>query len=67
MSSGFITENEAVEVRKRKQEQWDAIKKDGDPDQPPEEMYDPRSLYDRLQEQKQKKQDEYDEAHKYGF
>ena len=26
----------------------------------PEEKYDPRSLYDRLQEQKQKKQDEYE-------
>ncbi|KAF4521569.1 hypothetical protein B566_EDAN001289 [Ephemera danica] len=30
----------------------------------PEEKYDPRSLYDRLQEQKQKKDIEYEEAHK---
>lgn len=30
----------------------------------PEETYDPRSLYDRLQEQKLKKDAEYEEAHK---
>lgn len=30
----------------------------------PEEPFDSRSLYDRLQEQKQKKDLEYEEAHK---
>ena len=30
----------------------------------PEEEYDSRCLYDRLKEQKDKKQDEWDEAHK---
>ena len=30
----------------------------------PEEEYDPRSLYDRLQEQKDKKQQEYEETFK---
>lgn len=30
----------------------------------PEEEYDSRSLYDRLQEQKNKKDMEYEEAHK---
>jgi hypothetical protein len=30
----------------------------------PEEPYDHRSLYERLQEQKQKKDLEYEEAHK---
>lgn len=30
----------------------------------PEEPYDSRSLFERLQEQKQKKEFEYEEAHK---
>lgn len=30
----------------------------------PEQVYDPRSLYERLQEQKQRKELEYEEAHK---
>ena len=30
----------------------------------PEEEYDPRSLYDRLQEQKMKKEEEHEEAHR---
>lgn len=30
----------------------------------PEEPYDPRSLYERLQEQKNKRDAEYEEAHK---
>lgn len=30
----------------------------------PEEPYDPRSLYEKLQEQKNKKDSEYEEAHK---
>lgn len=30
----------------------------------PEEPYDPRSLYERLQEQKTKRDAEYEEAHK---
>ena len=30
----------------------------------PEEAYDSRCLYDRLKEQKDKKQEEWDEAHK---
>ena len=32
--------------------------------EPPEEKYDPRSLFDRLQEQKNTKDMEYEEAHK---
>lgn len=31
----------------------------------PEEEYDPRSLYERLQEQKDKKQEEYEEQFKF--
>lgn len=31
----------------------------------PEEVYDPRSLFERLQEQKDKKQEEYEEQFKF--
>lgn len=31
MSSGFITETEAAEVRKRRQEEWERVRKADDP------------------------------------
>ncbi|KAF5304682.1 hypothetical protein FQA39_LY09459 [Lamprigera yunnana] len=64
MSSGFITENEIAEARKKKQEEWERVRKADDPIEAPEQPYDPRSLYERLQEQKQRKELEYEEAHK---
>ncbi|XP_066262160.1 PSME3-interacting protein [Euwallacea similis] len=64
MSSGFITESEASEIRKRRQEEWERVRKPSDPLERPEDPYDSRSLYDRLQEQKQKRDLEYEEAHK---
>lgn len=64
MSSGFITENELAEARKKKQEEWDKVRKADDPVEAPEQPYDSRSLYERLQEQKQRKELEYEEAHK---
>lgn len=35
------------------------------PSEAPEEQYDPRSLFERLQEQKDKKQEEYEEQFKF--
>jgi hypothetical protein len=64
MSSGFITEAEAAETRQKRQEEWERVRKPEDPLVRPEEPYDHRSLYERLQEQKQKKDLEYEEAHK---
>ncbi|KAL1513711.1 hypothetical protein ABEB36_003084 [Hypothenemus hampei] len=64
MSSGFISEAEAAEARKRRQEEWERVRKPSDPVERPEEPYDNRSLYEKLQEQKQKKDLEYEEAHK---
>ncbi|CAG9765982.1 unnamed protein product [Ceutorhynchus assimilis] len=64
MSSKFISETEAAEVRKKRQEEWEKVRKPSDPVERPEEPYDNRSLFDRLQEQKQKKDLEYEEAHK---
>lgn len=60
----FVSEAELEERRKKRQEEWEKVRR---PDQPllcPEEEYDPRSLYERLKEQKDKKQAEYEEAHR---
>ncbi|KAJ3638762.1 hypothetical protein MTP99_002096 [Tenebrio molitor] len=60
----FITEAEAAEARQKRQEEWERVRKPEDPLVRPEEPYDHRSLYERLQEQKQKKDLEYEEAQK---
>lgn len=66
MSSGFISEKEVAERRRVRQENWEKSRSEIDPVEAPEEPPpDSRSLYDRLQEQRQKKQEEYDEAHKF--
>lgn len=59
-----MTESEAVDIRKKRQEEWEKVRTAADPIERPEEPYDNRSLFDRLQEQKQKKDLEYEEAHK---
>ena len=46
------------------QEEWERVRKEEDPVEAPEEPFDSRSLFDRLQEQKEKKQSEWDESHK---
>ncbi|XP_050453920.1 PSME3-interacting protein isoform X1 [Cataglyphis hispanica] len=64
MSSGFISEAELAEQRRMRQEEWERVRTADQPLEPPEEVYDPRSLYERLQEQKNKRDLEYEEAHK---
>ncbi|KAI5641243.1 hypothetical protein NE865_06507 [Phthorimaea operculella] len=64
MSSGFITETEILEQRRRRQEEWDKVRTDDQPKEAPEEPYDNRPLYARLEEQRMKKDAEYEEAHK---
>ncbi|XP_076048351.1 PSME3-interacting protein [Oratosquilla oratoria] len=65
MSSGFISEADIAEKRRIRQEDWQSKRGEEDPEEAPEEPVDHRSLFDRLQEQKQKKQDEWEEAHKF--
>jgi len=64
MSSGFVTEQEVVEARQRRQDEWEKVRSADQPLEMPEEPYDARSLYERLKEQKDKKDYEFDEAHK---
>ena len=60
----FVSEAELAERRQKRQEEWAKTRKPDDPEQAPEEEYDPRTLYERLQENKMKKEAEYEEAHK---
>ncbi|XP_012235241.1 PSME3-interacting protein isoform X2 [Linepithema humile] len=64
MSSGFISEAEIAEQRRMRQEEWERVRTADQPLEAPEDSYDPRSLYERLQEQKTKRDLEYEEAHK---
>lgn len=92
----FVSEAELDERRKKRQEEWEKVRKPDDPEgkntfiqwfkvhqwrvrdhpcilyvyvlcspEAPEEEYDPRSLFERLQEQKDKKQEEYEEQFKF--
>ncbi|KAM8893195.1 PSME3-interacting protein [Spinachia spinachia] len=65
LSRKFVSESELDEKRKKRQEEWDKVRKPDDPEEAPEEVYDSRSLFERLQEQKDKKQEEYDEQFKF--
>ncbi|KAG5848514.1 hypothetical protein ANANG_G00099240 [Anguilla anguilla] len=61
----FVSESEIEEKRKKRQEEWEKVRKPEDPEEAPEEEYDARSLFERLQEQKDKKQEEYEEQFKF--
>ncbi|KAM4553385.1 PSME3-interacting protein [Fundulus diaphanus] len=65
LSRKFVSESELDERRKKRQEEWEKVRKPDDPEEAPEEEYDPRCLYDRLQEQKDKKQQEFEEQFKF--
>uniref|UniRef100_A0A1B6J2L6 FAM192A/Fyv6 N-terminal domain-containing protein n=1 Tax=Homalodisca liturata TaxID=320908 RepID=A0A1B6J2L6_9HEMI len=64
MSSGFISETEIAEKRRIRQEEWEKVRKPDQPLEVPDEEYDHRSLFERLQEQKQRKEFEFEEAHR---
>ncbi|XP_026221763.1 PSME3-interacting protein isoform X1 [Anabas testudineus] len=65
LSRKFVSEAELDERRKKRQEEWEKVRKPDDPEEAPEEEYDPRSLFERLQEQKDKKQEEFEEQFKF--
>lgn len=60
----FVTQTQLDERRQKRQEEWEKVRKPDEPIEAPEDAYDPRSLYHRLQEQKDKKQAEFEEQHK---
>jgi len=65
MSSGFVTEAELDAKRKARQEEWEKVRKPDEPKEAPDEEYDGRSLFERLEEQRQKKQFDWEEEHKF--
>ena len=63
--SRFISESDIAEKKKQLKEAWDATRGEEDPEEPPEEPPpDNRPLFHRLEEQRLKKQEDYDSAHK---
>ncbi|RKP10916.1 N-terminal domain of NEFA-interacting nuclear protein NIP30-domain-containing protein [Thamnocephalis sphaerospora] len=60
----FISQDTIDEQRRTREEEWRRAHANADAGPPPEEEvpYDPRSLYEKLQEQKQKKEDAFQEA-----
>ncbi|XP_078339062.1 PSME3-interacting protein-like [Crassostrea virginica] len=61
LSMRFVSQDSLDEKRKQRQEEWEQKRKPEDPLECPEEVVDNRSLYERLQEQKNKKDEEYQE------
>ncbi|XP_015924305.2 PSME3-interacting protein [Parasteatoda tepidariorum] len=62
LKRNFVTEAEVEALKQKRQEEWEKVRKPDDPLEAPEEEYDPRSLYERLQEQKDKKEMELEES-----
>ncbi|XP_026693004.2 PSME3-interacting protein-like [Ciona intestinalis] len=61
----FISESDVAEQKKQRQLEWEKVRKAEDPVEVPEAPVDARSLYERLQEQTDKKQAEFEEKIKF--
>lgn len=58
----FVSEAEVEAIKKQRQEEWEKVRKPEDPIEAPEEEYDPRSLFERLEEQRNLKETELEES-----
>jgi hypothetical protein len=56
----FITETELAEAKIKRQEEWEKVRAGDDPEEAPIVQYDSRSLFARLQEQKESKDLEFE-------
>jgi len=61
----FVTESEVEEAKKKRAEEWEAARSAGRELPNPEEPVDTRSLYEKLQEQKDKKQEVFEDQLKF--
>eukprot|EP00118_Oscarella_pearsei_P003975 m.16511 g.16511 ORF g.16511 m.16511 type:complete len:210 (+) comp26975_c0_seq2:130-759(+) len=63
----FESQNEAEERRKQRQEEWEKVRGDDQPEKCPDEevVWDGKTLYQRLREQKEEKQLEWEEQFKF--
>jgi hypothetical protein len=57
----FVTEGKLDEERKRRQVEWERVRKPNDPIDAPAEVFDNRTLYDRLKEQNEIKRKQFEE------
>lgn len=57
----FESQNEIDEKKRVRQEEWEKVRKPDEPEECPEVPVDNRCLYDKLEEQRLKKQEEFDE------
>ncbi|KAJ2616520.1 hypothetical protein H4S08_000756 [Coemansia sp. RSA 1365] len=64
-NSRFISENAIEEARKEREEAWKKAYETGAAAPIPETDYDPRTLYERLQEQRSKKEEAYAESRRF--
>lgn len=66
MSKRFVSENEIAEIKQKREEEWALARQQGREIEKEEEVvFDGRTLYDRLKEQKDKKQDEFEDQLKF--
>ncbi|KAJ1821874.1 hypothetical protein GGH91_001888 [Coemansia sp. RSA 2671] len=65
--SRFISESVIEEARREREAAWKKAYESGDTSNaaPPESEYDPRTLYERLKEQRQKKDESYAESRRF--
>ncbi|XP_014670735.1 PREDICTED: protein FAM192A-like [Priapulus caudatus] len=60
----FVSESVIEENRRKRQEEWDKVRTEDQPLECPEEEHDTRTLFERLQQQKDKKEEEFAEQHR---
>ncbi|RIA94706.1 N-terminal domain of NEFA-interacting nuclear protein NIP30-domain-containing protein [Glomus cerebriforme] len=66
MENKFVSSKELEDARVKRQEEWKkAFERIGEKPPPIEENYDPRTLYERLQEQKVKKEEAFQEMTRF--
>eukprot|EP00794_Sanderia_malayensis_P019094 gene19094-21010_t len=66
IASRFVSETELEEIKKKREEEWEIARQQGRHIEKEEDIpYDGRTLYERLKEQKDKKQEEFEDSIKF--
>ncbi len=59
----FVSEGEVDEDNKRRQAEWERVRKPSDPIEAPAEVFDNRTLYDKLKEQHEIKKKSFEDQY----
>lgn len=63
---GFETETQIEDRKRKRQEEWEKVRNPDEPEtMPEEEPFDGRSLFDRLKEQRDRKDADFEESKKF--